>query len=116
MVQVYLLGKIVGLLLLDGWTRQQAAQLAEWFDDRQRPLSIWRWTALWADQLRAVVRGNFTLAIFLAALPQLKRYLHDRPRKRKQQLAQARRLILALGLNPSDPSIPQELAACLSLS
>ena len=110
MVQVYLLGKIIGLLLLDGWTRQQVAQLAEWFEDTQRPLSVWRWTALWADQLRALVRGHFTLKIFLAALPKLKRYLHDRPRQRQQQLAQARRLIHALGLNPSEASISLALA------
>ncbi len=110
LVQVYLLGKVIGLLMLDHWTRQQVAQLAEWFEDTERPLSLWRWTALWADQLRAVVRGAFTLRVFLTALPKLKRYLHDRPRKRKQQLAQARRLILALGLNPSDASIPPGLA------
>ncbi len=106
MVQVYLLGKIMGLLLLDGWTRQAVAQLEAWFEDTTRALSVWRWTALWADQLRAIVRGPFTLQIFLAALPQLKRYLHDRPRQRPQQLAQARRLILALGFNPSDAAIP----------
>lgn len=110
LVQVYLLGKVIGLLMLDHWTRQQVAQLAEWFDDTQRPLSLWRWTALWADQLRAVVRGAFTLRVFLTALPKLKRYLHDRPRKRQQQLAHARRLLLALGLNPSDTSIPPSLA------
>ncbi len=106
MVQVYLLGKIMGLLLLDGCTRQAVAQLAEWFEDTTRALSVWRWTALWLDQLRAIVRGPFTLKIFLAALPKLKGYLHDRPRKRQQQLAHARRLILALGFNPADAAIP----------
>jgi hypothetical protein len=116
LVQVYLLGKIISLLLLDRWTRQQVAQLAEWVADTTHPLSLWRWTALWADQLRAIVRGHFTLKIFLAALPQLKRYLHDRPRQRQQQLAHAHRLILALGLNPSDPSLPPQLAAWRSLS
>jgi len=110
MVQVYLLGKIIGLLLLDGWTRQQVTQLAQWSQDPQLALSLWRWTALWADQLRAIVRGQFTLQRFLATLPQLKRYLHDRPRKRHQQLAHARRLLLALGLNPTDAAIPVTLA------
>jgi hypothetical protein len=106
MVQVYLLGKIISLLLLDRWTRQQVAQLAEWFEDTTRVLSVWRWTVLWADQLRAIVRGPFTLTIFLAVLPKLQRYLHDRPRQRLQQLAQARRLILAFGLNPAEAAIP----------
>jgi hypothetical protein len=111
MVQVYLLGKIISLLLLDNWTRQQVAQLAEWFADTTRSLSLWRWTALWADQLRAIVRGPFTLKIFLAALPKLQRYLHDRPRQRQQQLAHARHLIQSLGFNSFDTSIPSALVA-----
>lgn len=110
MVQVYLLAKIIGLLLLDGWTRQEVAQLAEWFADTTCALSVWRWAALWTDQLRAIVRGHFTLKIFLAALPQLKRYLHDRPRQRQQQLAKARRLLLAFGLHPSDAALSSVLA------
>jgi len=111
LVQVYLLGKLVGWLLLDGWTRQQAAQLADWFDVSDGPLSVWRWTALCADQLRALVRGPFTLQRFLAALPKLKRYLHDRPRKRPQQLAHARRFLLAFGLNPLEALNSRDLAA-----
>jgi hypothetical protein len=110
MVQVYLLGKIMALLMLDHWTRQQVALLAEWFEDPQRALSLWRWTSLWVDQLRAIVRGHFTLPIFLAALPRLSRYLHDRPRQRPQQLAQARRFLLALGLNPPGTTVPLALA------
>ncbi len=116
MVQVYLLAKLMGLLLLDRWTRQQLAQLADWFDDPHRPVSLWRWTALWADQLRAVVRGAFTWQVFLTALPQLKRYVCDRPRHRPQQLAHARRLLCALGLTPADGSIPQALAGIAALS
>ena len=110
MVQVYLLAKLIGVLLLDGWTRQLLAQLDAWFAAPTCALSLWRWTAVWVDQLRAIVRGHFTLKIFLTALPKLKRYLHDRPRKRQQQLAQARRLLLALGLTPSAADLSAALA------
>jgi hypothetical protein len=88
--QVYLLGKAVGTLLLQDGLREQTEALAEWFDDTDRPLSLWRWTAFWWEHLRAVVRGHITLSMIQLVLPQLARYLRDAPRKRRQQLALTR--------------------------
>lgn len=89
-VQTYLLGKALGVLLLQDGLRPQMQELAEWFDDTRRPVSPWRWMAFWFEHLRAVVRGHVTLSMIQAALPQLDRYLRDAPGKRRQQLATIR--------------------------
>jgi len=90
LAQVYLLGKALGVVLLHDGLRQQTQDLAEWFDDLARPVSPWRWLGFWWEHLRAVVRGQITLDMIQAALPQLGRYLRDAPRKRRQQLATTR--------------------------
>jgi len=90
LAQVYLLGKALGILLLEHPTDQPLPDVAAWFADGQRPLSLWRWTALWWDHLRAAVHGIVTLSMIEACLTQLARYLRDSPRRRQQQLASAR--------------------------
>lgn len=90
LAQVYLLGKALGVLLLEHPTEPSIPEVAAWFEDVQRPVSLWRWTALWWDHLRAVVHGVVTLTMIEACLPQLARYLCDSPRRRQQQLAVAR--------------------------
>lgn len=104
LAQVYLLGKALGVLLLDHWTGQQLATLCTWFEDTRRPVSLWRWAALGWDQLRALVRGEITLGRLHAALPKLSRYLRDSPRRRPQQLAWVRQCLRHLGVaDLSDP-------------
>lgn len=99
LAQVYLLGKLVGALLLEEWTADLAAtDVAEWFEDTVRPVSPWRWMSLWADVLRQAIRGPLTLSRILAALPYLARYLCDTPRKRWQQAACARQWLNAFAL------------------
>jgi hypothetical protein len=90
LAQVYLLGKALGALLLDQQTAIETQGVAAWFDDTRQPVSLWRWTSLWWDQLRASVRGVMTLAMIEASLSQLGRYLRDSPRRRPQQLALVR--------------------------
>jgi len=90
LAQVYLLGKALGVILLEDQTSQHSAALQEWFDDCQRPVSLWRWTALWWDHLRQVVHGVVTLTMIEACLSKLSRYLRDSPRRRRQQLAATR--------------------------
>ena len=108
LAQVYLLGKLVGALLLEEWTADLAAgELAEWFEDAVRPVSPWRWMSLWTDLLRQAIRGPVTLSCVLAALPCLARYLCDAPRKRRQQAACARQWLNAFAFpvevfNPVD--------------
>lgn len=90
LAQVYLLGKALGVLLLEHPTDPPIQAVAAWFDDIQRPVSLWRWTALWWDHLRAAVHGSVTLTMIQARLAQLARYFRDSPRQRQQQLAIAR--------------------------
>jgi hypothetical protein len=103
LAQVYLLGKLVGALLLEDWTAElmAASDVACWFEDTVRPVSPWRWMSMWADLLFHTIRGPVTVARLLAALPRLARCLCDAPRKRRQQAACARRWLNALAL-PAD--------------
>jgi hypothetical protein len=95
-VQVYLLGKILGALLAEELTGHARQMCPGWFTDPLRPISQWRLQAWWREALCAAVRGSLTLAECLAALPQLGRYLCDTPRRRRQQQAAAVRLFQAL--------------------
>ena len=100
LAQVYLLGKLVGALLLETWTTDLMAanDVAHWFEDIIRPVSPWRWMSLWADLLHHAIRGPVSMHRLLAALPRLARYLCDAPRKRRQQAACARRWLNAFTL------------------
>ncbi len=102
LAQVYLLGKAMGVVLLEHWTDQHLQAIRAWFDDTSRPVSVWRWTVFWWDHVRALVRGAISLAMIQAALPKLARYLRDSPRRRRQQSAMARDWLRRLA--PSDPN------------
>lgn len=93
LAQVYLLGKMLGALLVDELTGQVADRCPTWFQSVERPVSPWRLTAVLYDALRSWVSGVATLDGVLAALPDLGRYLRDSPRRRPQQYALARRLL-----------------------
>jgi hypothetical protein len=111
--QVYLLGKLVGALLLEEWTADLAAgDVSGWFEDTERPVSPWRWTSLWANMLRTAILGPVSVSRVLAVLTHLRRYLCDAPRKRRQQPACARRWLTALTLTADlhVPVIRHELA------
>lgn len=106
LAQVYLLGKALGVVLLDAWTDQYLHALCAWFDDPTRPVSLWRWTAFWWDQLRALVRGPISLLMIHTALPKLGRYLRDSPRQRRSQSAATRQWLQRLGTAVPDPIPP----------
>ena len=96
LAQVYLFGKLLATLITDVLTGQAIAQQPTWFESVDRPVSAWRWLMLVSDSLRDAVRGMISLSRILDALPNLKRYLRDAPRKRRQQLAGARAILSAL--------------------
>jgi hypothetical protein len=102
--QVYLLAKALGALLLHHGLRAETQAVTEWFEDTDRPVSPWRWTAFWWAHLRAMVCGQLTLSMLQTALPQLGRYLRDAPRKRRQQLATARQWLGRLNAPPAQPA------------
>jgi hypothetical protein len=96
LAQVYLLGKLLGALLIDRLQRGLARAYPDWFASRDRPLSLWRLTAwLWAE-FRNLIRGAITLGAILAVFPKLRRFLCDEPRKRKSQRALALTLLNGL--------------------
>ncbi len=100
LVQVYLLGKLLGAILASALARGEPVECAEWFSSVERPVSPWRWLQLWGDVLGSAVRGAISLTNLLATLPRLRRYLCDTPRRRRQQCAFARCLAQLLGQGP----------------
>ncbi|MEW6422729.1 MAG: transposase [Deinococcota bacterium] len=96
LAQVYLLGKLLAALLVDELVQQAQRQCPAWFGMTERPVSLWRLTTLFFDGLRDAVRGTITLPMVLEALPSLRRFLCDTPRKRPQQLTHARALLARL--------------------
>lgn len=96
LAQTYLLGKLLGALLLEEATGQVYSCLPNDWDLQTRPISRWRLTALCQDALKSLIRGTLTLAMIQKALPRLLRFLHDGPRKRSSQEALAQRLLHTL--------------------
>lgn len=96
--QVYLMGKLVGMLMLEDWQRDMVARQPDWFEDVVRPVSQWRWMRFCTDMLRQAIRGPMTTEQISAALPRLGRYFRDSPRERQQQAAHARRWLNAIGI------------------
>ncbi len=94
LAQVYLLGKVLALLLTEEVAQVAADEWDRWMREAERPLSAWRWTVFWTDLLRRAVQGALTLAQVVAALPHLRRYLCDAPRKRRSAAALIRKLLL----------------------
>ncbi len=96
LAQTYLLGKLLGALLLEEMTGQVYACLPDDWDNQRRPISPWRITALCQEVLRSLIRGSLTLGMIVTALPHLLRFMSDGPRKRPSQLAVAHHLLHAL--------------------
>jgi hypothetical protein len=96
LVQTYLLGKLLAALLLEQLVQQAEEQHPDWFASTKRPLSLWRLSALLWAGIRDWVVGRFSPWRILAALPHLRRYLCDSPRRRSQQLAWTRRVLRRL--------------------
>jgi hypothetical protein len=84
--RAYLLGKLIGALLMEDWMYYALeGVLSDWTDDALRPLSWWRLMRMLKDLLIQTIRGYITLAQWAKVWQHLGRYLRDGPRKRKQQ-------------------------------
>ena len=112
LAQVYLLGTLLGALLADRLLPTPtptphhvgpAAAAVAWFLAPDRPVSLWRWTALGHLTLLAALLGPLSVAQVLAHLPQLRRHLCDPPRQRPQQAAHARALLRTHLTTPTPP-------------
>jgi hypothetical protein len=96
LAQTYLLGKVLGTLLLGEMIgRTYSCIPADW-DFQTRPISCWGMTTLCLEALKNLIRGSLTHAMIAEALPRLMRFLCDGPRKRPSQWAAAQRLLHAL--------------------
>ncbi len=95
LAQAYLLGKILGVLLLEetiDWIYSRAP--AGW-NRRARPISAWRMMSLCWQMLNEQIRRRTNAGDISAALSELARFLADEPRKRPSQLAAAQALLQA---------------------
>jgi hypothetical protein len=90
LAQAYLLGKILGVLLVDALVHRTTQGVAAWFTSLDRPVSRWRLTAFLWEALRHRVLGTVSWEALWEQLPRLQRFLCDAPRKRRQQLARGR--------------------------
>jgi hypothetical protein len=95
LAQVYLLGKLLGALLMDDCLHQARCLCPAWFNTSQG-VSLWRLSHLFFEGLCSTVRGSLTLSLILAALPRLTRFMCGPPRKRSQQFALAQSLLVRL--------------------
>jgi hypothetical protein len=101
LAQTYLLGKLIGALLVQGVAAQVLPQVRDWFDDTERPLSLWRWLAHWTDAVRTAVKGVLSLTQHQQAIVRLGRHFRDEPRRRIQQAAAARHFLKTPFPSPS---------------
>lgn len=101
-VQTYLLGKLLIAFMIEDMTGCVNLQYPDWFDDLERPVSIYRMTALFHDALRQLIAGSW-IARCLPCLTLLRRYLCDTPRARPQQLAWVRAFIQHISMSGNFP-------------
>ena len=93
LVQTYLFGKLLILLLLEQSTQQVRRQQPDWFFDCDHPLSRWTLTTACLAPLRHLLIGVIPFARFWACLPALARYVRGSPRARFHQLAWGQALL-----------------------
>src|SRR6266545_3424255 len=110
LAQVSLLGTLLAALLAERSIRPLPAVGGAWFDDVDRPLSLWRWQLLRHAALRDAVLAPLAPAAVLPALPALRRYLCDAPRRRAQQAAHVRRLLRDRCRDRPTPSVTARIA------
>jgi len=102
LVQTYLLTKLLLALLIDQMSNHSSLQHPDWFDSLERPLSVYRLTALFYDAFRQIIAGPWVSALPLF-FRRLQRYLCDSPRARPQQLAWVRAFIQHISASRSFP-------------
>jgi len=102
LVQTFLLAKVLMALIVDEMISRVNLQHPDWFDSIERPVSIYRMTALFHDALCQIIAGPW-----VSSLKQychlMQRYLCDSPRSRPQQLAWVRAFILHISMAGTFP-------------
>jgi len=96
LAQTYLLGKLLGALLVEALNQQVHIAQPDWWTDIERPINHWCLTRLAWHILADAIRGPLTWMQVLSSLPSLRRFLCDEPRKRPRQWLTVRRLLPTL--------------------
>lgn len=94
LAQAYLLGKLLGALLIEAMQQPIRQQHPDWWTDTQRPLNRWQLTRLAGQVLADLVCGPLPWSEVFRASGTLRRLLCDEPRhKRTSQEVTGRRLL-----------------------
>ena len=88
--QAVLLSGLLAALLAERVAHPLGVPRVDGFAAVERPVSLWRWTALWHQVVHQALTGTLPLTTVTAVLPLLQRHLCDTPRRRRQQAALAR--------------------------
>jgi len=102
LVQTYLLTKLLIALLVDDTINALSSRYLDWFDDLERPVSVYRFTALLHESLCQSIAGPW-MSSLTQWLGWMQRYLRDSPRTRPQQLAWVRAFIQHISLTGAFP-------------
>ena len=102
LVQTYLLAKVLIALMVDEMIKRVSLQHLDWFDTLERPVSIYRMTALFHDALRQIIAGPWVSSL-KPLFGLMQRYLCDSPRARPQQLAWVRAFIQHISMAGTFP-------------
>jgi hypothetical protein len=102
LVQTYLLSKLLIALMIDEMTNRASLPHPDWFNSLERPLSVYRMTALFYDAFRQIIAGPWVLSL-KQFFRLMHRYLCDPPRARPQQLAWARAFIQHISMAGTFP-------------
>jgi len=100
--QTYLLAKLLIAFMVEELTNRANLLYPDWFDALERPVSIYRTTALFYEAFRQSIAGSWA-AYLKQFFTFLRRYLCDAPRDRPQQLAWARAFITQTSMSGTFP-------------
>jgi hypothetical protein len=101
-VQTYLLAKVLIALIIDELTNQAGLQHPDWFDSIERPVRLYRMTALFHEAFRHIIAGPWVSSL-KQFFHSMQRYLCDLPRARPQQLAWVRAFIQHISMAGTFP-------------
>ena len=102
LVQTYLLTKVLIALIVDEMTNRASLQYPDWFEAIERPVSVYRLTALFQDALRQIIAGPWVFSL-MQLFGLMHRYLCDAPRSRPQQLAWVKAFIQHISMAGAFP-------------
>ncbi len=102
LAQTFLLAKLLIAFMVEELTNRASLLYPDWFDVTQRPVSLYRMTALFYAALCQSIAGSW-VSYLKQFFSLMQRYLCDSPRDRPQQLAWVRAFILETSMSATFP-------------